>query len=158
VPALGSGLLKKLILQLADPNTLTPVHTEFTKLALHAKAYANALSVLDRDIFDADHASESQLTITDVLLFHYYGGMLYAGLGQWEKAVKMWKMALVVPAQLPSAIMVEAHRKLVIASLLASGKSCGLPPAVAPVNSKLLLKINAEYKDLANAYEADLQA
>ena len=75
-----------------DKSTLTPLHVHFVTFALQAKAYRLAEEILQYEVYDVDHAKSYRLTATDVLLYHYYAGMLYAGLHQWNAALLKWKM------------------------------------------------------------------
>lgn len=133
----------------AAANVLTPIHATFVQLCLHAKAYTRAAAVLDTPIYDVGVARESGITVAEVLLYHYYGGMVYCGLKRWRDAANLLKTVLAVPATAVSAISVEAYKKYALASLLAHGSLPALPKYTPPVLARQLSVLAAPYFALA---------
>jgi COP9 signalosome complex subunit 3 len=74
-----------------SPEHLTPLHSDLMQVSLLAKTYSAALPYLDQEPLEIDHKATS-LTTKDVLLYFYYGGMVYTGLKQFEKARGMFKL------------------------------------------------------------------
>lgn len=86
------------------------------------------------------------------MLYGYYGGMIYIGQKNWERAVKMFELTLTVPALALSAIMVEAYKKYILASLLGTGSVPQLPKHTAAVVTRHLKQCCTPYLELATAY------
>ncbi|MCO5597082.1 hypothetical protein L7F22_051156 [Adiantum nelumboides] len=70
-----------------SPQYLTALHADFFLACLLAKCYNAALSILNEQIFEID-PKKCVLTAKDFLLYCYYGGMLYLGLKQFDKALE----------------------------------------------------------------------
>ena len=65
-----------------SPEHLSGVHHEFVKMCLLAKCYHIAARVLDDDVLylpEQDGGKVPELKIEHVLMYHYYGGMVYVG-------------------------------------------------------------------------------
>ena len=67
------------------------------------------------------------VTSAEVLLYYYYGGMVYIGLKRMRRALEFLSLCVSAPADATSAIMVEALKKYHLVSLLVHGKSLPLP-------------------------------
>ena len=68
-----------------------------------------------------------------LLLYLYYGGMIYAGLKRFDEALFFFEACLRVPALLMSHIMLEAYKKFVLLSLIHSGEVPSPPKCAAQV-------------------------
>ncbi|KAJ3048490.1 COP9 signalosome complex subunit 3 [Rhizophlyctis rosea] len=131
----------------------TPVHPILAKFSLLAKHPKAALPCLDIDITEIEtHASH--LRYQDFLLYHYYGGMIYLQLKNFERALDFFTLTIAAPATVASAIQIEAHRKYILASLLLLGKVPSLPKYTAQPVSRALKNTNTPYDDFAKAYES----
>ena len=62
--------------------------------------------------FDAKH----------FLLYYYYGGMIYAALKNYDRALYFFEVAITTPAMAVSHIMLEAYKKYILISLILHGK------------------------------------
>lgn len=132
-------------------STFTLTHTAFIRLCLLARCYLPATRILDRDICHFSSAADipfpkrSQLlpsrhhvssvtyvtaasglpclvTYRHYLEYFLYGGMVYAGLKQWEKARHFFHVVISAPVgNSVSMIMVEAYKKWILVSLLGKG-------------------------------------
>ncbi|KAJ3151207.1 hypothetical protein HDU86_006198 [Geranomyces michiganensis] len=132
---------------------LTPLHTILCKAALLANAPTAALSILDRDITDIDPVAFG-IKYQHHLLYCYYGGMIYTQLKQHARAMQLFELCVSAPGPHVSLIQIEAHRKLILVSLLANG---GLPSTLLPkYTSDAVLRAaklySAAYADFAHAY------
>ncbi|RUS15039.1 hypothetical protein BC937DRAFT_92975 [Endogone sp. FLAS-F59071] len=151
---------------------LTTLHAKFIKTCILYKHYKDALAVLDNDIEEVD-AQKLSVTIEDVLLYHYYGGMVYIGMKQFERALEFFSLvrAISAPAQAASAIQIEAYKKYVLVSLLVHGKAdpvltikpylgirstqlYPLPKYTAAVVLRVFKNTHVAYLDLAHAFES----
>ena len=93
----------------------------------------------------------------DALLYFYYGGMVYVGLKQYRKASDFFSLAISAPAQALSAVVIEAHRKYVLVSLLLEGQVAALPKYTSGFIQRQLKGINQNYLDFAKAYQTHKQ-
>jgi COP9 signalosome complex subunit 3 len=62
------------------------------------------------------------VSVNDNLIFHYTGGMILAALKRWKDAEEWFEICASAPAQVPSAVQMEAVKKLVIVQLIWRGK------------------------------------
>ena len=147
IPAIRSAILR------VDPSgaTFTSSHLIFARLCLEARAYYDALPVLDQNIyyfptstnkaaqnnrfpyFCSDHESSStfitpesglsaKLVYRDHLQYFLYGAMIYMGLKDWKHALIFLEVVISSPvANNASKIQVEAYKKLVLVRLLYKG-------------------------------------
>lgn len=145
-------IIRTIILRI-DPSSscFTSTHTIFVRLCLRAKAYSEALEVLDKDIFHFPTVVDkiyhlpllcgyhetsatyittfsqisAELNYRDHLLYFLYGGMIYIALKNWERALLFLEIVVMSPTEnTASMIQVEAYKKWVLVSLIAEGKVC----------------------------------
>jgi len=103
-----------------SPHILTPVHSDFALIALKAKHYDVAAKVLSIPIFEVD--SKNGLNAQDYLQFHYYAGMIFIGVKEFEKALESFQMTLIIESQVLSAIQIAAYKKYILVSVLVHGE------------------------------------
>lgn len=105
-----------------DRSQLTPLHSDFCLLCLDAKCLNPALTLLDIDYTEIRKTDDREEDVKRVLLFYYYGGLIYTALKNFDRASYYWEVVLTVPATVMSPIMQETYKKFVILNLLISGK------------------------------------
>ena len=66
--------------------------------------------------------SLSDLTYLDNLKYHYVGGIALAALGRWDEAEDFFEICIASPAVVPSAVQLEALKKLKLIQLISKGK------------------------------------
>ena len=147
MPAVRSAILR------VDPlgATFTSNHLIFARLCLEARAYTDALPVLDQSIYHfpsntnkaaenniypylcSNHESSStyitpesglsaKLNYQDHLQYFLFGAMLYMGMKEWKKALFFLEVVMISPvAENASKIQIEAYKKWVLVSLLYKG-------------------------------------
>jgi len=148
----GIEPLRQAIQRIAPgPTFLTPQHWMFTLCCIQAKACNIAIPVLDQDAFQIDTDSTA-LDSKDVRLFFYYGGVAYMGMKKFQQAIDYFKAVITAPAVVPSAIMVEAYKKYVLASLLATGQVDSVPRYTTNTLLRHIKQLCAPYDELATAY------
>lgn len=126
-PVKGVALLRSALQRFPrTPQTITPLHAMLAKLCLLSRMHTVALPFLTTEISSIAPA-ETATTVEDVLLYLYYGGMVFTGLGQYQDAQDFFASAVSAPAQAVSAIAVEAYKKYVLVSLIAEGSVPSLP-------------------------------
>ncbi len=86
-----AGLIRH-VLNVLSPttHTLSPLHAVFFQTVLAGKQLSLARAVLDRPVFDV-RPKESPVTVEDVLLYFYYGGMINAGLKRFAEALEFFR-------------------------------------------------------------------
>ncbi len=87
----------RLAIKKLRPNseTLTPVHSDFLQVCLIAKNYNIALPIIEEEISDVN-SDVTATTPRDLLLYYYYGGMIYTGLKQYKDALGFFKMVMYI--------------------------------------------------------------
>ncbi|CAK0832886.1 unnamed protein product [Prorocentrum cordatum] len=135
--------------------TLTPVHADFLRVCLKAKAYPFASPVLDQPIYDISmsNGSSSQMTPQSFLCYFYYGALLRIGMKEYQLALQMLLVVLTCPASCLSAIQADAYKKYVLVSLKAHGESQALPVYASHIVQRYAA-INGYVQDLAEAFKA----
>ncbi|KAF9109851.1 hypothetical protein BGX27_007117 [Mortierella sp. AM989] len=136
----------------ASPGQLTMIHPLLAKTCLLAQSFKDIIPIIDNDISDVD-PQHTKINYKDFLLYHYYGGMIYAYLKKFDRAVELFKLAVSAPAEVASAIQIEAYKKYVLTSLLHFGKVPVLPKYTANPVQRCLKAHCGPYADFAAAYE-----
>eukprot|EP00118_Oscarella_pearsei_P003851 m.16004 g.16004 ORF g.16004 m.16004 type:complete len:428 (+) comp26681_c0_seq1:26-1309(+) len=133
------------------PGHLTSIHADLAQICLLSKCFKPALHFLDSDI--SDFVKEcGRFDVKMLLLYYYYGGMIYAGIKQYDKALYFFEVAVTTPAQAVSAIMLEAYKKYILVSLLLHGGVLTLPRYTSGVVGRYLKPMCAPYNELTTAY------
>jgi COP9 signalosome complex subunit 3 len=132
--------------------SLTPIHCDVVMLCLLERNYSAARRLLDDTILEIN-PNVTGVQPRDYLLYYYYGGMVWIGLKQWDKAYEFLQTCLTTPCAITlNAIMVEAFKKFVFVSLISRGKFNAVPRQCSGVVQRSMKKFCQEYVDLANAY------
>ena len=132
---------------------LTPIHSVVFQLCLMTECFSVAEKLLSHNGL-IEYPEEYGLTSRDILLYFYYGGMICAGLGKYEKAMDMFVGAIVTPSVAVSAIVVEALKKYILVSLLLYGCLKQLPSYASGSVHKVMKSDCSEYLELAKHIEA----
>jgi len=96
------------------------------------------------------------MTYIDNLIFHYLGGITLAALKMWPKAEELFEICVTAPGIVPSAIQLEALKKMRLVQLISRGKTEVLPKYALPSLTRLL-KITP-YNAFVNAYPHNIDA
>ncbi|KAF8327087.1 hypothetical protein F5887DRAFT_899097 [Amanita rubescens] len=132
-----------------DGSYLTTLHPIFVLSCVATRHFTVALPVLQVPITNID-TSLSDLTYLDNLKYHYIGGIALAALRRWDEAEDFFEICIGSPAVVPSAIQLEALKKLKLVQLIARGKTLGLPRYTHQALSRALK--NTPYQTFINAY------
>lgn len=135
----------------ASPSCLTALHPDLVQLCLMAKCLKPALPFLDQEYTDL-LTEHGQFDVKYVLLFYYYGGMVYTCLHDYLKALLFLTVCLTTPTVSISAIMVAAYKKFILVSLLKFGKEIVLPRYCSHIVERALKPLCGAYTQLARAY------
>ncbi|KAI9274806.1 hypothetical protein BDA99DRAFT_498636 [Phascolomyces articulosus] len=138
-----------------EKNTLTPLHAPLAKASLLAKMYRQPLEILDHDIENVDPAG-FDISIKSFLLYHYYSAMIYIGNKNFERAIEFLVLTISAPAQVISAIQVEAYKKYILVSLIHLGRVPPLPRYTSVVLEKYFKNKHPEYSELVDSFQKGL--
>ncbi|XP_036152177.1 COP9 signalosome complex subunit 3 isoform X2 [Myotis yumanensis] len=93
-PLRGIGILKQAIDKMQmNTNQLTSVHADLCQLCLLAKCFKPALPYLDVDMMDICKENGAY-DAKHFLCYYYYGGMIYTGLKNFERALYFYEQPL----------------------------------------------------------------
>lgn len=134
-----------------SPTCLTAIHSDLIQLCLMAKCLKPALKFLERNYIDL-LTEDNQFDVKYVLLFYYYGGMVYTCLHNYLNALLFFTVCLSGPSLAVSAIMVAAYKKFVLVSLLKFGKVISLPRYCNHLVDRIIKPMCPAYSELAKVY------
>lgn len=151
--ALGAVVpLRCAVLKLRQsPQHLTPIHADFFKVCVKARCYHACMPVLDDDIVHLYTSDGKSDDVLPVLTYYYYGGLAYAAMQRFERALQFFSVTVSVPADAISAVMVEAYTKYTLVSLLMHGSVLDLP-AYAYYAVRQIKQGTSQYTDLVKAH------
>ena len=132
---------------------LTVAHPVVVKVAVLAKEYFAVRPVIERTIVGVQ--STSGLSSSDVLSYLYYAGIAYTGMREYRRAMEMHRLCFTAPAACVSAIMVEAHKKFLLLSLLEHASVEQLPSYTSAVIQRELDDLHMAYRELMAAFLRD---
>ena len=119
------------VMAAVDVSSLTPLQPLFLGVCLAARAYDAARPVAAAPIYDADHARETNLTPAEAQQHFVSAGAVFAHLREWARAAEAFRLCMLVPAEALSVLALEAHRRWLLASVVATGIVPQLPRAVS---------------------------
>eukprot|EP01117_Protostelium_nocturnum_P008454 TRINITY_DN3024_c0_g1_i1.p1 TRINITY_DN3024_c0_g1~~TRINITY_DN3024_c0_g1_i1.p1 ORF type:complete len:432 (-),score=110.57 TRINITY_DN3024_c0_g1_i1:127-1422(-) len=134
----------------ASSETLTPIHETFVKVCLLSKCYHAALPILQDEVFDVSPET-SGVGAKDVLLYFYFGAMIYIGLKKFKQAFGFLKTVIVMPSSAVSSIMIEAYKKYLLVSLILTGK-VGPTPRYVSAPMQRATKNIVGYTEFVNVF------
>lgn len=131
---------------------LTALHPMFLRACLLSRCYHEAESLLNDEALEINKKT-APVSAQDVMLYGYYGGMVRTGLKQYKKAMFLYLITLTCPANGLSAIALEAYKKYVLVSLIATGGVPSLPKYTSSVVQRHVKgTAGAAYTDFVEAY------
>jgi len=135
----------------ANPLQLTSIHSDLCQLCLVAKCVKPAIQFLDVDFTDISKENKS-FDVRYFLQYYYYGGMIYASLKQYERALYFFEVAITTPSNAISMIVVESYKKYILISLILHGKLKNLPKYTSQIITRMLKQMIPHYTELVSAY------
>ncbi|KIM24188.1 hypothetical protein M408DRAFT_331937 [Serendipita vermifera MAFF 305830] len=134
-------------------DVFTAVHTVFLQACVRYRVYQVALPVLNNRVAQIDK-SIYPITYLDNLLYHYYGAFAFIALKQWADAEEFLEMVVAAPisSNIPSAIQMEAMKKLSLVHLIRYGTIRSLPKYIPPLFAKAIKQ--SSYGQFAKVYPA----
>ncbi|KAH0578339.1 hypothetical protein H2248_003953 [Termitomyces sp. 'cryptogamus'] len=133
-----------------DNSYLTSIHSVFALSCVSTQSFSAFIPVLENPITNINTALSPDLTYSDSLTYHYLGGIAFASLRRWAEAQEYFEIALSTPGHVPSALQLEALKKLKLVQLIATGKTAPLPKYIHPLLPRLFK--NSPYHAFVNAY------
>uniref|UniRef100_A0A8D3C9G1 COP9 signalosome subunit 3 n=1 Tax=Scophthalmus maximus TaxID=52904 RepID=A0A8D3C9G1_SCOMX len=134
-----------------NTNQLTSVHADLCQLCLLAKCFKPALPFLELDMMDICKENGAY-DAKHFLCYYYYGGMIYTGLKNFERALYFYEQAITTPAMAVSHIMLEAYKKYILVSLILHGKVQQLPKYTSQIVGRFIKPLSNAYHELAQVY------
>uniref|UniRef100_A0A668VYR4 Uncharacterized protein n=1 Tax=Oreochromis aureus TaxID=47969 RepID=A0A668VYR4_OREAU len=151
-PLRGVVVLKQAIDKMQmNTNQLTSVHADLCQLCLLAKCFKPALPFLEVDMMDICKENGAY-DAKHFLCYYYYGGMIYTGLKNFERALYFYEQAITTPAMAVSHIMLEAYKKYILVSLILHGKVQQLPKYTSQIVGRFIKPLSNAYHELAQVY------
>ncbi|XP_076331243.1 COP9 signalosome subunit 3 [Tachypleus tridentatus] len=151
-PMRGIDLLCRAISKIQlFPSQLTSIHADLCQLCLVGRCFKPALQFLDTDITDISKEG-GYYDAKYFLLYFYYGGMIYAAVKNYERALYFFEIAVTTPSMAVSHIMLEAYKKYILVALILQGKVANLPKYASQVVGRFIKPLSQAYHDLATAY------
>jgi len=133
------------------PSQLTSLHADLCQLCLDSMCMKPALQFLDIEITEI--AKENGwYDCKHFLSYYYYGGMIYAALKNYSRAMYYFEQVITCPATAVSHIMLAAYKKYVLICLIAEGKLNPLPKYTSQVITRFTKAFCNEYNGLLQAY------
>ena len=134
--------LHKLLAATLPAGSLTPLQPLFLQVCLQARppALESARAVAGAPVYEADHARETQLSAAECQAHFLLGGAAFAQLREWDKAAEAFRQCLLLPAEAPSYAALDAHRRWLLSSVLATGVVQPLPRTVSHANARAIEK------------------
>jgi len=144
-----------------SPSHFTPLHAELLKVCLLSKCYFAARPLLKQELLHVDRDA-TLVTPRDLLLHHYYAGMVATGLKDYRAAVQHFTLCVSAPTHVLNTIMLEAYKKCLLCSLIDLGDVPKLPKYTSPTITRPIKNHLAAYTEFAEAFAsgkpADLRA
>uniref|UniRef100_A0A673J3S2 COP9 signalosome complex subunit 3 n=1 Tax=Sinocyclocheilus rhinocerous TaxID=307959 RepID=A0A673J3S2_9TELE len=151
-PLRGISTLKQAIDKMQmNTNQLTSVHADLYQLCLLAKCFKPAVPFLELDMMDICKENGAY-DAKHFLCYYYYGGMIYTGLKNFERALYFFEQAITTPAMAVSHIMLEAYKKYILVSLILHGKLQQLPKYTSQIVGRFIKPLSNAYHELAQVY------
>lgn len=153
----GINLLSNAITKLQTHRSqLTQIHSAYCLLCLDSKCLNPALKFLEVDYTEIQKTDDRDESVKHVLLYYYYGGLIYTAIKNFERASYYFEVVLTVPANVVSPIMQETYKKQIILNLLLNGKlpENMLPKYTSPCVFKQKKQVAQSYLKLANEYSS----
>ncbi|KAI8902688.1 hypothetical protein BC833DRAFT_572029 [Globomyces pollinis-pini] len=133
---------------------LTPLHPIILKRCLSLRSYRFALRLLKLNITDFRPDQPDGGDVKDYLLYNYYGGLIYIGLKMFDQAIISFNHCIYTPGQVTSAIQIEAAKKLILVTLINSGKAYNLPRQLPSSVQRAINQSLQPYQQFADAFDS----
>jgi len=122
------------------------------KICLLSKCYFAAQPLLDQELLQIDKDA-TLVTPRDLLLYHYYAGMVEVGFKRYKSAIQYLTLCFSAPTHVLNAIMVEAYKKCVLCALIDAGEGPRVPKYTGPVVQRQLKNNSlAPYHEFVDAF------
>lgn len=88
------------------------------------------------------------------LNYYYLGGVIYAAMKNYSKAITFFEIALTTLLPLLSQVMVESYKKFVLVSIIHLGAVPSLPKLSPALIERVLKPVCQAYLDIIPAYQS----
>ena len=104
---------------------MTYPHSELMICCVQSGYYHLAFPTLEQELISVQ--GENSVKAQDNLLFHYYSGLIYIGVKQYNKALESFVFALTSPSECLSCIQIECYKKYILLCLIQKQNLVNLP-------------------------------
>mmetsp|Transcript_2598 Transcript_2598/g.6352 ORF Transcript_2598/g.6352 Transcript_2598/m.6352 type:complete len:445 (+) Transcript_2598:209-1543(+) len=132
-----------------SPEHLTTIHHNLLQLCLIAKVFKPAEEIIEGRVV---RVNKEGMQARDVLLYLYYGGMVFAALKRFQRAFDTLQLAFAMPCHALNEIVVEIYKKYVLVSLIVYGNIVQLPKYTTPLLQRMLKSSCGAYHEVATAF------
>jgi COP9 signalosome complex subunit 3 len=94
---------------------------------ISGKMYSFAHDFISNTTILEVNPKQSFLETSDFLKYFYYSGIVYIAVKNFKKALECFNEVMSFPADILSAVCVEAYKKAVLVSLIENGKAYSFP-------------------------------
>lgn len=180
IPAIQ--LLHHVILRLdSTSSTLTSTHRAYVRLCMLARAYTDAIQILDKPIYHFPSSQvdsrtnkylcsrsdqtytflnpaaglSHQITTRMYLEYYLWGGMCYMAMRRYKEAIFFLEVVLTAPTpqNVASLTMVEAYKKWLLLGLLVYGSAQPIPRTAALNAVKHIRALSKPYECVAEIFK-----
>ncbi|KAJ6251505.1 cop9 signalosome complex subunit 3 [Anaeramoeba flamelloides] len=152
VPQAAIFPLYQSIKKLQKTSELTPAHPYLMLVSLCSKNFSVATKVLEEEVFEIE-SKTTGLNIEEVLLYFYYGGLIWTILKKYDRATHFFELNISFPADILSKIVLESYKKYIFTSILSTGKVPVLPSQTSHVVEKNLRQLCGPYFKFKQFFE-----
>lgn len=149
----GSLELMSSLISRYPANTLTIIHPYFVRQCCLMRSYATATQLTSSMLQSVPKGTH--LVYQDLLLYHFYGGMCFAGLRDYARATYFLSLVISSPGNNTSTIQVNAYKKYVILCLIDGGQLVPIPDSTSQNTKRTLEVLSTPYIEFAKAFLND---
>lgn len=155
-PMAAIPIIRRAIHKLQEkPYQLTQLHCLLCQAYLLSNNLKPAISLLDQDIYVLGTDEPGVVFDPKYFLSYYYlGGVIYAAMKNYTKAIAFFEIALTTLLPVMSQIMVESYKKFVLVSIIHLGTVPTLPKLSPPLIERVLKPVCQAYLEIIPAYQS----
>lgn len=109
------------------PNLLTPMHTHLLQACIASSFYSVAADFLRSTVISEISVRTTPISTFDFLSFYYFAGLVFVGVKSFEEALDCFITCFTTPADVVSAVAVQALKHAKLVSLICRHAPLSLP-------------------------------
>lgn len=139
------------LLQGGDEHILTYPHSELMICCVHSRYYHLAFPYIQQEIISVQ--GDNSVKAKDNLLYHYYCGLIYIAVKDYDKALECFVFGLTSPSECLSCIQIECYKKYILLCLIQKQNLINLPRYTPNNLKRYYRKFANDYIDLVEAFQ-----